>query len=255
MHFRAKLVTVACGTALVLTPGVSSAAPPQDPRDDQVAVVAGVAEALDLTQQQARTRLAQQKQAHETFKALPKALVNRLAGHWFDDRSGQLTVAVASAADAADARAAGARAVVVDRSKAELDRLLADVRSLAGSHVGGLNSYGVDPRTNDVLITVNSTKENRQTAAFLRKARELGGVRVTRVTTSPVQQAGEVNPGDPWWPGGESNCSVGFARPTPTAASTSSRRAIAPTTPTSPHTASKGSRTASAPPTSAAPAA
>jgi streptogrisin C len=30
------------------------------------------------------------------------------------------------------------------------------------------------------------------------------------VNTDFRQQAGEVNPGDPWWPGSESNCSVGF---------------------------------------------
>lgn len=39
---------------------------------------------------------------------------------------------------------------------------------------------------------------------------QLGGTRVREVDTSPRQQSGEVNPGDPWWPGGESNCSVAF---------------------------------------------
>ncbi|MBP2475932.1 streptogrisin C [Crossiella equi] len=35
-------------------------------------------------------------------------------------------------------------------------------------------------------------------------------VRVVEDSRAPVQQAGQVRTGSPWWPGGESNCSVGF---------------------------------------------
>ncbi|MGH3431700.1 MAG: proprotein convertase P-domain-containing protein [Thermocrispum sp.] len=218
MSLRAKRISVACSAvvvagALAVPAGIGAAAQPADPSDAgaaPAAEVAGVAKALDLTEQQARTRLAQQDEARETYKRLPKELVKRLSGHWFDAGSGQLTVAVGSAADAAKARSAGARAEIVDRTGGELDRLLDDVRALAGSRVGGLNSFGVDPRRNAVVVTVNRAELNRHGQAFLRNVRQLDGVRVNQVTDSPEQQEGEVNPGDPWWPGGESNCSVGF---------------------------------------------
>lgn len=218
MQFRAKPLSVACGAAMVagavaVTSGATSMAQPAEPSGPDTAPAAeveGVAKALDLTKQQARTRLAQQDQAHETYKKLPKELAKRLAGHWFDAKTGKLAVAVTRSSDAAKARDAGAVAKLVDRSKGELDQLLEEVQSLAGSQVDGLNSYGVDPRRNDVVITVNPAAMNQAAKRFVRKARDLDGVRVTKASASPKQQAGDVNPGDAWWPGSEIPCSVGF---------------------------------------------
>lgn len=229
MLIRAKLLSAACGALVIGVIGAIGVAPGQTSTQtssqtssraqaavsDEIAPpaqVEGVAEALGISERQARARLHQQQEAHETYKRLPASLHGELAGHWFEADSGKLAVAVTSPAAAKAARVAGAEARVVERSQAELDALVRGVRRLAGRHVDGLSSFGVDVRSNDVLITVDRTKATAQTRSFLRKAKQLGGVRVAETNRSPVQQAGEVNPGDPWWPGGESNCSVGGDR-------------------------------------------
>lgn len=218
MRFRAKLMSV-CGSlfvagAFALVPGQSgmtaNAAQPADEPSAPSAQVTGVARALGISTAEAKLRLVQQDEAHEVYKRLPRALVKELAGHWFDANTGELTVAVTSDADAAKARAAGARATVVQRSDAELDRLVGLVRERAGSHIPGLSGFGVDVRRNDVLVRVARTSRTAATRTFLREVRALDGVRVAEVHSVPVQQAGEVNPGDAWWPGSESPCSVGF---------------------------------------------
>ncbi|MEI8409090.1 MULTISPECIES: proprotein convertase P-domain-containing protein [unclassified Kribbella] len=121
------------------------------------------------------------------------------AGRWISD--GKLMVAVVNEAAADQVRAAGAVPKHVARSQGELDRLFAQVDKIARTQ-RGLQSWGIDPIANKVVV-----KARDGYGAFA----GLGdGVQVVRVTTDFRQQAGEVNPGDPWWPGGESNCSVGF---------------------------------------------
>ncbi|MFC7487068.1 fibronectin type III domain-containing protein [Knoellia sp. CPCC 206453] len=225
MAFRTKFLTISCGLALAAstlgvaqshagTPdrqaGATSAVPRPGGDTPPAAQVAGVAKALGISHDQARDRLQQQDKAHATYKQLPAVVLHDLAGHWFDAESGKLTVAVTSSSVAKRARAAGAEAKVVARSQSELDRLIGEVRRLTGGHVDGLSSFGVDVRQNDVLITVSRTKQNAETAAFLRKAKQLDGIRIAETAASPVQQAGDVNPGDAWYPNTESPCSVGF---------------------------------------------
>ncbi|WHT19122.1 proprotein convertase P-domain-containing protein [Crossiella sp. CA-258035] len=48
-------------------------------------------------------------------------------------------------------------------------------------------------------------------ASVVERVRAFGeAVRVVVDAAAPVQQGGEVRTGNPWWPGSESNCSVGF---------------------------------------------
>ncbi|MGQ0838516.1 proprotein convertase P-domain-containing protein [Actinokineospora sp.] len=219
MRLRSRVVSAVCGTALAATAlavtvhsGVSQAAPASaDEPGAPVAAVRGLARDLGISAEQARTRLHQQDRAHRVLKTLPAALSGAVAGKWFDDRTGKLTLAVTSQADAERARAAGAEATLVSRGPAELDRLLAAVRALAGSGVAGLNTFGVDQRGNDILITVNRSTKDASTERFVAAANALGGVRVQESDRSPRQQAGDVRPGSPWWPGGETNCSIGFS--------------------------------------------
>lgn len=124
-----------------------------------------------------------------------------LAGRWVNN-DGRLVVAVTSAQAAARVRAAGAVPQQVARSQADLDLLRAKVDRVARADTGNhLQSWGIDPITNSVVVKTRDPK------AFKYKA---PGVRVVKVSTSFKQQAGDVNPGDPWWPGSETNCSVGF---------------------------------------------
>lgn len=65
-----------------------------------------------------------------------------------------------------------------------------------------MQSWGIDPISNKVVVKARGAYGALQ---------GLGdGVQVVQVTTNFQQQAGEVNPGDPWWPGSETYCSVGF---------------------------------------------
>jgi streptogrisin C len=120
------------------------------------------------------------------------------AGRWIEN--GHLVVAVTSDAAAAQARAAGATPKYVGRTQQQLEGLLSTVDQIARSQ-NNLRSWGIDPVTNQVVVKARGGSD-----AF----RGLDGVRVESVATTFVQQSGEVNPGDPWWPGSESNCSVGF---------------------------------------------
>lgn len=173
------------------------------------AEVAGVAAAFGLTADQARAQLTAQDQAHRLAAALPGSVRQQSAGQWFDAAAGKLTVAVTSSAAADQARAVGAAAQVVARSQADLDRTDAAVRSLVGTGVPGVYGWGVDVRGNEVGVDVDRTKKTAATESFLSRVRPLG-VRITETATSPRQQSGTIQTGNPWWPGSESNCSVGF---------------------------------------------
>ena len=178
MRLRSLFIAAACGSALTAGAVPSTAAP-------------------EMT-------------AHQRFDGLSQDLRGQLAGHWFDAAAGKLTVAVPTEQAARQARAEGANAVVVRRSAADLDRLLGSVRKLIGGGVPGVYSWGIDVRDNQVDVTVNTSRKNEATERFLEKARGLG-VHVVETRSQQRQQAGTVQTGSPWWPGSESNCSVGTA--------------------------------------------
>jgi streptogrisin C len=200
-----SVASVAALAALGLGLAPAEAATPSHPQ----AEVDGVAAAFGLTADEARAQLTAQDDAHRLAAALPAGVRRQSAGQWFDAATGKLTVAVTTQAAADQARAAGAAAKVVSRSQAELDRTDAAVRSLVGTGVPGVYGWGVDVRGNEVGVSVDRTKKTAATESFLSGARELG-VRITETETSPKQQSGTIQTGNPWWPGSESNCSVGF---------------------------------------------
>jgi chitodextrinase len=179
-------------------------APAEAAPDHPDAEVAGVAAAFGLTADQARAQLDAQDRAHRLAATLPEG-----AGRWFDAATGKLTVAVTTSEAADRVRAAGAAAKVVARSKADLDRTGAAVRELVGKGVAGVYGWGVDVRGNEVGVDVDRTKKTAETGSFLSRVEALG-VRITETGSSPRQQSGTIQTGNPWWPGSESNCSVGF---------------------------------------------
>lgn len=147
-----------------------------------------------------RARLQQQAVQHQISDKLPPSPSQ--AGRWID-ADGNLVIAVVNEQEAAKVRQAGATPKLVTRSQQQLDDLLAKVDKITRTDRGkGLQSWGIDPVSNRVVVKVRGAYG---------ALRGLGdGVQVVQVSTDFKQQAGEVNPGDPWWPGSESNCSVGF---------------------------------------------
>ncbi|GIG62785.1 hypothetical protein Lfu02_71570 [Longispora fulva] len=169
-------------------------------------MLAGMQRDLGLTASQARTRLDQQESANRAAGALGGDLV---ASSWFDPATGKLTVAVSDADAAARVRAAGAVPRNVTHSAAELSGIARNIGRLAEGGSAGVASWGVDARSNSVVVSVYDTVA---AADFTARAKALGdAVRVETVARPFVQQTGVVQAGDPWWPGTESNCSVAFA--------------------------------------------
>ncbi|MBG6134074.1 putative Ig domain-containing protein [Longispora fulva] len=171
-------------------------------------LVASLSRDLGITPQQALTRLAQQDAAHAVAGRLG---VEFTSASWFDPATGKLNVAVTDAAGADRVRAAGAVPKIVTRSQGELAGLAGNIGNLAAG-VPGVNGWAVDPRTNTVTVTVNRNARTERTEAFVSRLKALGDViRVVDTTSAQHQQSGVVTNGDPWWPGTETNCSIGFA--------------------------------------------
>ncbi|MGY0230795.1 proprotein convertase P-domain-containing protein [Longispora urticae] len=169
-------------------------------------LLAGMQRDLGLTAPQAKTRLDQQETAHRVAGSLDRELV---ASSWFDPATGKLTVAVSDEASAARVRAAGGVPQTVARSAAELAGIARNLGRLAEGGAPGVAGWGVDARTNSVVVSVY---DNVAAADFTARAKALGdAVRVEQVARPYAQQTGVVQAGDPWWPGTETYCSVAFA--------------------------------------------
>ncbi|GAA2827913.1 proprotein convertase P-domain-containing protein [Crossiella cryophila] len=202
-----RTLKVLCGLTLAaatLSTGVAT------PAQADTGMVEAIARDLRLTPEQARTRLTQQAEAQRIAERLPAEVRQHSAGHWFDEHTGGLTVAVTEERTAALVRAAGARPSTVRRSSAELHRLNEEVRRLAEPGIAGLTGWGVDPVANTVLVRLDATRRTAATQPFLDRVTGLGA-RISETAASPVPQQGQLRPGDPWFPGFEGNCSVGFA--------------------------------------------
>ncbi|RZS32651.1 streptogrisin C [Herbihabitans rhizosphaerae] len=219
MLLRRKVMAAVCGSVLATGTFAASAAaasPDASAARAPEATVRGVASAFGVSEEVARTQLRQQDEAHRVLDSMPAALRAQLAGHWFDPATGKLTVAVTSEGARQQASAAGAETKIVVRGKAELDRLLGEVRALVGDGVPGVYGWGVDVRANAVRVAVNRSVRAAATDEFTTRASAYGeGVRVVETDSQPRrqsnEQAGTIQTGNPWWPGGESNCSVGFS--------------------------------------------
>ncbi|GLW90604.1 proprotein convertase P-domain-containing protein [Actinokineospora globicatena] len=187
MRYRTAL-WLACALTLSVSAGYAYGGSQEDPVAD------ALSRDLGITRAEAQDRLAIQAQAQSVVAALPRT---GTAGVWLD---GGLKVAVTDEATAKAVRDLGAEPVMVRRDQATLDRL---VRTVAERAFPGVTGWGIDPRTNEVEVRVDRSRTSRAFPA-------IDGVRVVATTSSPVQQSGTVQPGNPWWPGSESNCSVGF---------------------------------------------
>lgn len=194
-------------TATLTAPSI--AAQEEGPGTHSAGLVAALARDLDLTPDQARQRLHDQHQAQEVAAALPRTVRQHSPGWWLDADSGDLVVAVTTGRAAQKVRGLGARAAMVERDRSRLAALADEVADLHTGAVRGVNGWGVNPRRATVDVQLDRSTAD---AEFLRGLDALGeGVRVVAVDAAPRQHAGTVQAGNPWWPGWETNCSIGFA--------------------------------------------
>ncbi|MFC5181376.1 S1 family peptidase [Actinomadura harenae] len=135
--------------------------------------------------------------------ALAHTLGDRSAGSYVD-ASGRLVVTVSDAASAGTVRAAGAQPRTVARSGADLDRVMAALKRDAT--VPG-TAWAADPRTDQVVLSVDGTVSGARLAKVTKAAARLGAaVRTERVSGAfRVLTAG----GDAIYTGGY-RCSLGF---------------------------------------------
>lgn len=217
MYFRRKLFAVlgsaallstAAATVLIGTSAPALSAPPETGAAPEAAV-AGLARALNISAETARKQLFDQDKAHRVAAKLPASVKADMAGQWFDAATGKLVVAVTTEAAAARARAAGANAQLVKQSQSTLDKQLEAVRNAVGAGIPGVYGWGIDVQANTVHVNVNTVRATAATASALAVLRALG-IEVKQADSQPMQQGGDIKTGNPWWPGTESNCSVGF---------------------------------------------
>ncbi len=135
--------------------------------------------------------------------ALAASLGERSAGSYLDD-SGRVVVTVTDAAAARAVRAAGATPRYVARSAAVLARAeagLATELTLAGT------AFAVDPVSNQVLVSVDSTVTGARLAAVKAIVAKLGDA--ARLESVPGALSVTISGGDAIFTGG-SRCSLGF---------------------------------------------
>jgi streptogrisin D len=135
---------------------------------------------------------------------LASQLGARTAGSYLDSATGQTVVTVTDAAAAQTVRSVGAVARVVTHSAAQLDAVTSD---LAGAARIPGTSWAVDPVSNQVLVTVDSTVTGAKLAQLTSVVSRHGdAVRVAHTAgTFSTRAAG----GDAIY-GGQYRCSLGF---------------------------------------------
>jgi streptogrisin D len=100
---------------------------------------------------------------------LATALGDQSAGIYLDAK-GRTTVAVTTASAAAAVRAAGATPKMVTRSAADLQRA---TNTLNATHIPG-TAWGVDPASNQILVSVDSTVTGSKLATIKAAVAKLG---------------------------------------------------------------------------------
>ncbi|HEU4426080.1 MAG TPA: S1 family peptidase [Pilimelia sp.] len=136
--------------------------------------------------------------------ALSEQLGARSAGAYLDRASGKTVITVTDAAAAETVRAAGAVPKVVTRSSIALERVTADLNNTA--RISG-TAWSVDPTTNQVVLSMDSTVTGAKLARLQAAAARLGDA--VRLERMPGTLSVAINGGRAIY-GGSSRCSLGF---------------------------------------------
>lgn len=195
--------------ALVTALAVPAAASTQEDQGMQhdKGMLAAVARHLDLNEDEAKARLADEKRASETNLELRKQLGHRYAGGWLNKTGDTLVVGVTDAAAVNSVRAGGAEPRLVEYSESELDTVRSTLdKNRAAAR--GVASWYVDVTTNSVVVNARSVEAGTR---FVRASGvDRDAVRVVRSDESPRPLIDVVG-GNAYYIGTGSRCSVGFS--------------------------------------------
>jgi streptogrisin D len=172
---------IAAAGALALPAGSAGAAPagsaaPAAVPDGSAAVhraesaALAAATGVDTTTASARVA-AQRSQAALAGTLTTKVGAAKVAGSYLDAKTGTLVVTVTDAAAAKTVTAAGARAEVVRHSPAQLSGIAAALNK--APRTPG-SAWGIDPKANQVVLTISSTAPAAQAATLERTAARYG---------------------------------------------------------------------------------
>ena len=191
----------AAGGALAL-PSPAAAAPsaPASPAAAKEAAALSAATGVDTAT--ATTRIAAQSKQSALAGTLSRKLGAKAAGSYLDAASGRLVVAVTDAAAASTVRASGADAKVVSRSTADLNKVTAALPRTAGT------SYGVDTKTNQVVVTITKGASATGAKALTDAAAKYGTA--VRVQRSGAGYTTQLQGGDAIYTDSGGRCSAGF---------------------------------------------
>jgi hypothetical protein len=206
-----KLVRLGLSTVVAagLCAGLGLGAPLASASPD---VLAAMQHDLGLTAQQAQTRVAEESAAIRLAPQADRLAGDAYSGSWFDPAAGKLVVAVTDQQKAAALQAMGVQVVkaTVNAKTLQAAKSAIDSRAKAHSAPAEVASWGVDTKSNSVVITVRS--QDAAVQAFVAEAKKSGPVTV-RQTSQPrpqVLSAGTVG-GDPYYINGNVRCSIGFS--------------------------------------------
>ena len=219
--WRGAVTACAAGALLVGPLAVGSTAAASDPGSTsphelgiEQKVDPGIARALErdlgISRTDAAARLTFQARAASIEDALERRLGASFAGAWVDPTKNVLYVGVADQGAAAAVQAAGAKAVVVDDTLAELQGWQASLDAATPVAADQVPSWFVDVATNSVVVSVRPGGEATAQALI-----EQAGVPATSVTFEATQEAPrtyiDIVGGNAYYIGSGARCSVGFA--------------------------------------------
>jgi Alpha-lytic protease prodomain len=169
---------------------------------------AGLAVAAFLVAPSAQATTTVKASPHATAAKAASAVAKKLgdsatAGSYLDRATGSMVVTITHNADAQAVRAAGATPKLVTRSTTQLNKVATAVKA---TRVGG-TSWGIDPTTDQLLVSADSTVSGANLAKVNAVAKRFGAaVHLQKVAGKfSTRIAG----GDAIW-GTQYRCSLGF---------------------------------------------
>lgn len=209
--FRVLVAAVAAAVFAAMAVSTTAAAPGRGGVATEDEVLVAMQRDLGLSATQVRELRTHQTAAVRLDGSLRSSLGGVFGGSWFDVAAGVLVVGVTDRARVAEVTKAGARAVVVEHSEADLYAILDELNMLSGkgqhgkSSLTGLARWHVDPKSNSVVVT--TLKGHQRSAALSALAKYGDAVTYEETDRLPRPALGFMDGGDAINSG---TCSAGF---------------------------------------------